>query len=191
MDKYKIRLTLDFTPEQLETIETFFNYNNWDFEKAKISNSNDLSSGKCDVSTQTQNCVSLVTNESCEDGPPPEFHIEQDLLEDERAYCFCRPCITSEANKQFWWESDDVPPSVNNHGIRKEKYKRFWTMMFHQRVWDDPRYKRKKQLALQSDPRFRRYVWHRRDIMPNCVLTIVRQWLPNPQGAPYMGHMWD
>ena len=35
MDKYKIRLTLDFTPEQLETIETFFNYNNWDFEKAK------------------------------------------------------------------------------------------------------------------------------------------------------------
>ena len=48
MDKYKIRLTLDFTPEQLETIETFFNYNNWDFENAKISNSNDLSSGKCD-----------------------------------------------------------------------------------------------------------------------------------------------
>ena len=64
-------------------------------------------------------------------------------------------------------------------------------MMFHRRVWDDPRYKRKKQLALQSDPRFRRYVWHRRDIMPNCVLTIVHQWLPKPQGAPYMGHMWD
>ena len=42
-----------------------------------------MSPGNCDVSTQTQDCVSLVISESCEDGPLPEFHIEQDLLEDE------------------------------------------------------------------------------------------------------------
>ena len=42
-----------------------------------------MSPGNCDVSTQTQDCASLVTSESCEDGPLPEFHIEQDFLEDE------------------------------------------------------------------------------------------------------------
>ena len=73
----KIRLTLDFTEEQLETTKTFFNYND---------------------------------------------------------YCFCMPCITSQRNRQLWWESDAVPPSDSNHGIRKEKYKRFWTMMMHRGV---------------------------------------------------------
>ena len=33
----KIRITLDFTEEQLETTKTFFNYNDWDFEESKVS----------------------------------------------------------------------------------------------------------------------------------------------------------
>ena len=37
MASYKIRLTFDFTPEQLETIN--ISYNSWDFEEAKLSNS--------------------------------------------------------------------------------------------------------------------------------------------------------
>ena len=49
-------------------------------------------------------------------------------------------------------------------------------------------YKVKKHLALQIGPRFRRYVWH--IIMLKCVLVTVRQWLPNPEGKPYIrGHM--
>ena len=40
MATYKIRLTLDFTPERLElSIFYFISYNKWDFEGVKISNS--------------------------------------------------------------------------------------------------------------------------------------------------------
>ena len=48
-------------------------------------------------------------------------------------------------------------------------------MMMHRRVWDDPRYKQKKQSALQRDPSYKHFVWHRRDIMPKCELSAVRQ----------------
>lgn len=191
MDINKIRLTVDFTAEQLEAVRIFFNYNDWDFEEISSSDTSGRLSTNCAVSTQTQSSDSNISVESQDDQPAPEFHIDQDLSANECAYCFCRPCITSETNRQFWWETDEAPPSGNNHGLRKEKYKRFWTMMFHRGVWDEPRYKLKKQIALQSDPRLRNYVWHRRDIMPKCVLTTVRQWLPNPEGLPYMGHMWE
>ena len=90
-----------------------------------------------------QSSDSNISVESQDDQPPSEFHIDQDLSVNECAYCFCRPCITSETNRQLWWETDEAPHSGNNHGLRKEKYKRFWTMMFHWGVWDEPRYKRK------------------------------------------------
>ena len=152
-----------------------------------------MSSGNCEVSTQTENTEPgpQTPCESQDERPPPEFHIDQDLSEEECSYCFVMPCITSQRNRQLCWESDAVPPSDSNHGIRKEKYKRFWTMMMHRGVWDDPRYKHKKHLALQRDPRYKHFVWHRREIMPKCVLQTVRHWLPNPDGVPYMGHLWD
>ena len=150
-----------------------------------------MPSGNCDVTTQTAPSDQAMPTESQAEIPPPEFHIQHDLSEEECAYCFCRSCITSERNRQFWWETKALPPSESHHGIRKEKYRRFWTMMMQRRVWDDPRYKQKKQLALQRDPRYKHFVWHRRDIMLKCVLSAVRQWLPNPSGVPYMGHMWD
>ncbi len=44
-------------------------------------------------------------------------------------------------------------PNHTNTGLRKEKYKRFWTMMHHRNVWEDERYKSKKREALKRDPR--------------------------------------
>ena len=64
-------------------------------------------------------------------------------------------------------------------------------MLFHRIVFRDDRYLSKKRLAMDRDPRLRHYVWHRRDIMPDCVLKLVRGWLPNLDGDEYMGHMWE
>jgi hypothetical protein len=58
-------------------------------------------------------------------------------------------------------------------------------------LWQDPRYVARKRAALHQDPRRRNYVYHRRDLMPKCVLVLVRSWFPNPPNVPYMGHMWE
>ena len=67
MDANKIRLTLDFTQEQLETVETFFNYNSWDFEETKVSDTNGVSSANCDMSIQTQDTHPHISGESQDD----------------------------------------------------------------------------------------------------------------------------
>ena len=72
---------------------------------------------------------------------------------------------------------------------RKEKYRYFWTMMYHQEVWRDDR--SRKLAALARNPKYKNYIWHKCDIMPNCVLKLVRGWHPNPDGIPYMGHLWE
>ena len=60
-------------------------------------------------------------------------------------------------------------------------------MMMHRGVYDDPRYKHKKHLAVQRDPRYEHFVWHRRDIMPKCVLQTVRHCYQIQMGYP----IWD
>ena len=67
----------------------------------------------------------------------------------------------------------------------QEHYKRFWTMLLHQGVWNDDRYVVMKADAMSRDPRWQRYDWHKRDIMPKCVVSLVRHWFPNPGGFPY------
>ena len=63
--------------------------------------------------------------------------------------------------------------------------------MYHRDAWKDLRYLAEKLKALQADPRHRKNEWRRRDIMPKCVLSLVRTWFPNPDGVPYMGHLWE
>ena len=67
---------------------------------------------------------------------------------------------------------------------------RFWTMMFHCDAWKDPRYQAEKLRDLRADPQHRQNEWHRRDIIPKWVLGLVWQWFRNPDGVPYMGHLW-
>ncbi len=51
----------------------------------------------------------------------------------------------------------------------------------------------KKAIALGHDPENQKYVYHRRDFMPNCALKLVgARTVPKlrPE-VPYMGHMWE
>ena len=124
---------------------------------------------------------SLLKSQKCEQ---KEGHLEC-------PHCLCKPCITSECFRQMWWETDSVEPDEKNHSLRKEKYKYFWTMLYHREVFLDERYINRKLEALKRDPRRRNTVYHRREILPDCVLNTVRKWYPNPPDIPYMGHRWN
>ena len=166
-------LSLQVTEEQREAIYHFFAYNDWDFREVATNNNE------------------TPSNENSEIESNGNFIIQQSQEADECPYCFCRPCITHEQNRQMWWEDENSDPHERNSFLRKEKYKRFWTNLFHREVWKDPRYLRRKRQALRRDRPRRKYVYHRRDLMPKCIIELVRTWFPNPPGQPYMGHMWD
>ena len=130
-------------------------------------------------------------DQSRDDSGDGDYVIEQDDNFDEYLYCFCRPCITNERNRQLWWETDYQIEHERNSQLRKEKYKRFWTNLFHRGVWKDPRYLEQKHEALHRDFRRKKYIYHRRDLIPKCVIELVRHWYPNLQDKEYMGHMWE
>jgi len=122
----------------------------------------------------------------------PQFYIppgEGDKCKE----CFCTPCITNEANRQRWWCEENSEPANGNNSLRKACYYKFWTMMYHRGIWSLPDYIVKKEAALtgaranQNQPPVR----IQREIMPKCVLTLVRTWHPNVAGIPYMGHKWS
>lgn len=166
-------LAIQVTETQRETIRHLFNHNDWDFQEVPIEESTDQS------------------NLSNNDQETEEFIIYQNQEAEVCQYCLSRPCITSETNRQMWWIEEPETPNRSNTHRRKDKYKRFWTMLFHRNVWADPRYKERKRRFLQHDPRRRNHAYHRRDIMPKCVVDLVRHWLPNLKDQPYMGHMWE
>ncbi|KAJ8322417.1 hypothetical protein KUTeg_000026 [Tegillarca granosa] len=77
-------------------------------------------------------------------------------------------------NRQMWWETTSVPPHSRNRFFRKDKFKRFWTMLLHRGAWSDERYLAAKSDAMRLDGRRTSYEWHRRDIMPKCVLSLMQ-----------------
>ena len=87
----------------------------------------------------------------------------------------------------MWWVTESHEPHMHNNKLRKEAYKCFWTMLFHRGVFSDPRYREKRLESLQRDKH--KYVWHRRDLRPKCVLAMVMEWYPNLPGVEYMGHI--
>jgi len=100
--------------------------------------------------------------------------------------CFCSPCITNDKNKQLWWPSRNSDPHPGTAPQRKQLYQRFWAMMANCGAWCDDRYVAKKKIARKS-----KTTWHKRELMPDCVLKVCREWLPNPVKQPYMGHKWE
>lgn len=194
MTEQNIRVTLDVSVEQLDTINQLFGHYGWNF--VEVQRSEKRHSETVSVGDSSRRDASSQTYSDIETGANEEeniliFHIPQNQEEEECRYCLCKPCITDERNQQLWWETVPVAPNSRNSGLRKDKYQRFWTMMYHRNAWQDPRYTAAKIAALRSDPHQRQYEWHRRDIMPKCILTLVREWFPNPPGVPYMGHLWE
>ena len=64
-------------------------------------------------------------------------------------------------------------------------------MLCHRGIWNDARYQQRKESALQQDQRYKTFVWHKRGIMPICVIEKVRHWYPNNNEKPYLGHCWE
>jgi hypothetical protein len=67
--------------------------------------------------------------------------------------------------------------------------------MTNRGAWEDNRYKVKKIQALGLDGRMRHYRWlgngRKREIMPDCILQCVRNWLPKTDDEEYVGHRWQ
>ena len=114
----QMAVTILMTNEQRLAVQFFFGHNGWEY-------------------TETDRSVREQDYE--DEHLEPGYVIPQDSAAEECIHCLCRPCITSDCNQQMWWETDNQPPHERNATIRKGIYKRFWTMLFHRRVWRDPR----------------------------------------------------
>jgi len=110
-------------------------------------------------------------------------------------FSFLDPCVTE--NRQSWLHTTPVRPHIRNKGIRRTKNRKFWTLIQRRGGWSDSRYNLKKSRLLRRDRNLEEYdeSWisygKRRDIMPDCVLDVVRNVYPNPSNIPYMGHRWS
>ena len=163
-------LFLEVTQEQKEAIYHFFAHNDWEFKEVQISSNND---------------------QSRDDSGDGDHFIEQDDNFDECLLFLWTMHYKREKQSQLWCETDNQIEHKRNSHLRKEKYKRFWTNLFHRGVWKDPRYLEEKHEALHRDFRREKYIYHRRDLMPKSVIEFVRHWYPNLQDKEYMGHMWE
>ena len=65
----------------------------------------------------------------------------------------------------MWWLEEPEMANRSNTQLRKDKYKRFWTMLFHRNVWKDPRYRERKIRALQPDPRRKKAMFTIKEIL--------------------------
>jgi hypothetical protein len=136
------QVTLQLNSDQMENLRGIFKHYGWDFNSA-ITETATSTCVLVDAETQTDNNdAENMADES--ENINEHFTIQQDPNKEECVYCFCRPCITNESNRQLWWEPNTHPPHQRNHSLRKEKYKRFWTMMYHRNVWIHPSYIKKK-----------------------------------------------
>jgi hypothetical protein len=133
----------------------------------------------------------ILENDQTDNDPverEPEPYIAADVNATECPDCFCRPCVTNEQFRQHWWDQAN-PPHRRNHKLRKPLYKRFWVMLDNRNAWLDPRYLLKKQQDLENTAPGTAWAGpsvHRREIMPDCVLKLVRQWRPNLPNQSYM-----
>ena len=169
--------------EQLEAVQALFAEKNWDLNILENCATNGLSVD-CDSSIVNENEESFIV-----DHQSTAFKIEMNTMEEKCLYCFCSPCVTHESNKQLWWESCSLAAKRYNRSYRKAAYRKFWTMMYHRDIWNTEEYQQKKARCLEANLG-EQLAFHRRDIMPECVVKLVRNWYPNPKSVPYMGHRW-
>ena len=69
-------------------------------------------------------------------------------------------------------------------------YRKFWSMLEMHNSWRHPAYLHKKSAVMECDGVDESVVEVLREIMPDCVLSLVRELYPNPVGVPYLGHKW-
>ncbi|VDI37465.1 Hypothetical predicted protein [Mytilus galloprovincialis] len=121
-----------------------------------------------------------------DNGDPDPGHEDIALREGQCPYCFITPCVAT-SNITAPWVGNGQPPSNANPQIRKGIYRRFWKCINNMYGWLLPQYLDKKKRVGGGEW----VVMHQREIMPECVLELVRELYPNPVGIQYMGHMWE
>lgn len=113
-------LAIEVSETQRETIRQLFAHNDWEFNEVPIEEST------------TNSQASQDTEES--DPHFEEYAINQNQEAEECQHCLCRPCIPLETNRQLWWLVKCKQPNRSNSQRRKDKYKRFWTMLLHRKI---------------------------------------------------------
>ena len=188
------------TKEQFDVIHSLFGHYNWDIDESLI---NKPSWEICEDTVQ--HGVQCVANEvefdndiviagvnaeiiptTSSNGSDNPFESDNQSEEDTCPYCFCCPCVTTFPQS---WLGGGATAHDRNSGLRKIRYKKFWTLLSRQNAWANPRYLDKKKRYLGRSEEMG-IVWTKREIMPECVLTKVRHLYPNPRNIPYMGHKW-
>ena len=122
----------------MDTINHLFNHygGNYDEISRAVTYNNGSTSSSAENSQDNNDvaCQNTTQNgflDDNDDNGYQEYKIPHSPDEEESRFCLCRPCITHERNRQFWWEDDNEAPCRWNSVLRKEKYTRFWTMMLH------------------------------------------------------------
>ena len=198
------RFTLSLTQEQVQFIESIWEARGWDLNLDQVESDRPSYTTTGIQSTEKhgscEHCGALTvpasesTDNETIDNNGCAYHIEGDNTQEECPWCPCQPCVTDISSKQLWWESECRASNAENSKLWKNHYQRFWVMLLHRGAWNKDAYKQKKSAAMRSRSV---HAWvgpntkHPRDIMPDCVLSMVRKWLPNPATVPYMGHKWS
>ena len=189
MEEEKIVLSILVTNEQKRVIEALFGHYNWDFIEARENNVAQTS-----TSNQHQSAIDnvVVPERSDEDADddveeseevPSDEETDHDICSD----CFLSPCVTT--NRQSWL-GDGKRAHEKNRNLRRIRYKKFWSMLENKNVWRKPQYLRKKAEYMRREEADETVIRMNREIMPDCVIGLVRALYPNPPGVPYVGHMW-
>ena len=113
---------------------------------------------------------------------------ETSKLDDDRqecVFCFCFLCVTCVRQQ---WLGHGQDAHRRNSRIRKKLYRKCWSMVNMPGAWRHPLYVCKKETAMFRDHIDGTVVHVLREIMPECVLKLVRGLYPYPPDTPYLGY---
>jgi len=207
----KHKLVLYVTDEQEEALQIFWGMNDWDFMPETESDTRDSSTMTNTLSSCSEDSevnaspmdmcpkvseTSDISNfeEQGETCVSETFRLREiDIITDKDGrtplrcrHCFLSPCITTQKQQ---WLGKGQSARAGNAAIRRQRYKLFWKLLNDNGAWQIQEYIQKKVLAMnRNNPAV---VWTTREIIPDCVLGLVRDLYPNPLGNPYMGHQWS
>ena len=196
---------------QFETIRNLFIHYDWDFDECivgekksfdSVSNiDQQLENGHQSVHEMPSTSIPQLRNgdghDDNNDGNGDDGGDDSDDENDDGSdaesgcrFCFLSPCIIT--HRQLWLPDQPAQPHARNSELRKQKYKKFWKIMDLNGGWKHQKYIRKKRRLLGLDDT--NTVWVGigaiREVMPHCILDLVRGIYPNPPEQPYMGHKW-
>lgn len=139
------RITLAVTELQYDVIRNLFNHYEWDFE-GSLREDVPLNDGANII----QAPVSVTSNENGSSSGSEDQDNEggQHRPENECPHCYCSPCVTATLQT---WLGNGSPAHNRNAGLRRVRYRKFWTMLDRRGAWNDPRYIRKKRHFLRRN----------------------------------------